>query len=108
MARGNTSLEDKARWMREQHYAPAVVALPALQSPVVSSAFSERHFSVAEVADLWNLSQDFVRRIFQKEPGVLVFSGQVSGRTRRYTTLRIPESVVQRVHRRLANVARHP
>ena len=105
MARGNTSPEDKQLWMREKHSVSAVVPLSAPQSPVAFSAYTERHFSVAEVADLWNLSQDFVRKIFQKEPGVLILGGQGSVRARRYTTLRIPESVLQRVHRRLANVA---
>jgi transcriptional regulator GlxA family with amidase domain len=56
----------------------------------------ERHYSVTEVAELWNLSRDSVRRIFRREPGVLVIG-------HRYLTLRIPESVLQRVHRRLTN-----
>jgi len=64
-----------------------------------SSATLERHFSVAEVAAMWNLSKDTVRRMFQDEPGVLVLGGRSSRRKRRYTTLRIPQSVLERVHR---------
>ena len=61
--------------------------------------FEERHFSVAEVAHLWNLSKDAVRRIFQNEPGVLVLGdSNPRRRKRRYTTLRIPQSVLERVH----------
>jgi len=56
----------------------------------------ERHYSVSEVAALWSLSRDSVRRIFRREPGVLVIGD-------RYVTLRIPESVLERVHRRLTN-----
>ena len=52
---------------------------------------------------MWNLSQDAVRKIFQNEPGVLVLGSQGSLRTRKYTTLRVPESVLQRVHRRMTN-----
>jgi hypothetical protein len=67
-----------------------------------SSAF-EKHFSVAEVAAMWNISIDSVRRIFEREPGVLVVGGaQKRGRKRRYRTLRIPESVVARVHLKLS------
>jgi hypothetical protein len=60
----------------------------------------EQHFSVAEVAERWNLSEDTVRRLFENEPGVLVIEpprGRFS--RRRYRTLRIPESVMERVHR---------
>jgi hypothetical protein len=67
--------------------------------------FAIRHYSVPEIAELWNLSDDAVRKIFEKEPGVLVIGDQKSvGRKRRYATLRIPEDVVERVHRRLARV----
>ena len=72
----------------------------------VPPTHTERHFTVAEVAAMWNLSADAVRRLFARESGVLVF-GQTSGRShkRRYTTLRIPESVVERVHRRCSLVS---
>lgn len=69
------------------------------------SPATERHYSASELATLWNLSADTVRRLFEHEPGVLVI-GTEPGKysRRRYTTLRIPESVVQRVHRRLSRV----
>jgi hypothetical protein len=60
----------------------------------------ERHYSVDELTEIWDLSDDFVRRLFLNEPGVVVFFKQRPGR-RVYRTLRIPESVVQRVHRRM-------
>lgn len=63
------------------------------------SAF-ERHYSVEDLAALWNVSDDFVRRLFLGEPGVVVFYKQRPGR-RVYRTLRIPESVAVRVHRRM-------
>jgi hypothetical protein len=93
MERRRTSLQQKLAWMREQHADPAPTAPPA---------FAERHYNVAQIAAMWGLSQDTVRRLFQFEPGVLIFGGQQSAHTRRYTTLRIPESVVRRVHNRLA------
>jgi hypothetical protein len=48
----------------------------------------------------WGMSGDFVRRLFLHEPGVVIFHHQRPGR-RVYRTLRIPESVAQRVHARL-------
>ena len=60
----------------------------------------ERHYSVEEIAEKWGLSIDFVRRLFLREAGVVVFWRQQPGK-RVYRTLRIPESVVQRVHRRM-------
>ena len=76
------------------------------QSPVESlssfpASHGERHYSVSEVAALWSLSRDSVRRIFRREPGVLVIGD-------RYVTLRIPESVLERVHRRLTNASDLP
>lgn len=64
-----------------------------------SSAF-ERHFSTENIAKLWNLSVDSVRRIFEREPGVLVVGDSNPRGKRRYRTLRIPESVVRRVHQK--------
>jgi hypothetical protein len=62
---------------------------------------SERHYSVAELANLWNLSENTIRRMFDNEPGVLQWGSQETRRKRAYTTLRIPETVALRVHRRL-------
>jgi hypothetical protein len=64
----------------------------------------EQHYSPAEIAERWNLSQDAVRKIFENEPGVLVVGNRQRHHKRRYTTLRIPQSVLERVHRRLSKV----
>ena len=64
----------------------------------------ERHFSVTEIAELWGWSDDTVCRRFRHEPGVLVISYQErrKGDYRPYAKLSIPESVVVKVHERLA------
>jgi transcriptional regulator GlxA family with amidase domain len=74
-------------------------------STAASTLHVERHFDVAEIAQRWNLSPDTIRRLFENEPGVLVLgeTRTIRGK-RRYLTLRIPESVVARVHRRLSRV----
>lgn len=65
----------------------------------------ERHYSVADLVELWGLSERTIRRIFGSEPGVLEWGRGEDRFKRAYKTLRIPESVVQRVHRRMSKVS---
>lgn len=69
-------------------------------------AFAERHYTVDELASMWKLSHDSVRRLFRHEPGVLAVSPRQRRGSRAYVTLRIPASVVERVHRRLTILVR--
>lgn len=63
----------------------------------------ERHYSTSRLAKLWRLSPETVRRLFAGEDSVLAICRQgVGGKARRYSTLRIPESVARRVHFRLS------
>ncbi|MGD0425272.1 MAG: hypothetical protein ABSC10_01015 [Candidatus Acidiferrales bacterium] len=67
--------------------------------------FAARHYMNAEIAALWSLSDDSVRKIFERDPGVLVIGSQkLYGRKRSYTTIRVPEFVLERVHRWLSKV----
>ena len=70
---------------------------------IASALPGERHYAVTEIAELWNLSADKVRDLFQNEPGVLVIGERSPRRKRRYVTLRIPQSVLERVHSRLSS-----
>jgi hypothetical protein len=74
----------------------------ASPTQIQTRALVERHYAVAEIAAMWNLSTDKVRDLFEEEPGVLVI-GRRNHRKRRYVTLRIPESVAERVHSRLSS-----
>jgi len=74
---------------------------PAVEALAVIDFHAERHYSVADLAMLWNLSEKTIRRMFENEPGVLQWGNLESRFKRAYTTLRIPESVALRVHRRL-------
>ena len=62
---------------------------------------NEKHYSIIEISKLWALSQRTVRRIFENEPGVIVWGCPETRRKRGYRTMRVPESVLLRVHRRL-------
>ena len=66
---------------------------------------TEKHYSVSEVAKLWGLSEKAVRRIFEKEPGVIELRNEETRFKRAYVTRRIPESILKRVHRRLQKAA---
>jgi MarR-like DNA-binding transcriptional regulator SgrR of sgrS sRNA len=60
----------------------------------------ERHYSVGEIAEIWGLSEKIIRRMFEDEEGVLKWGSTETRRKRGYITLRIPESVMLRVHRK--------
>jgi hypothetical protein len=64
-----------------------------------SDAF-ERHFSCRTVSELWGVDESTVVRLFQDEPGVFKIKRNAKGK-RSYTTYRIPESVMHRVHGRM-------
>jgi hypothetical protein len=64
----------------------------------------EPHYSVQQVAELWGLCEDAARAIFRSESGVIKIERPKARYKRAYTTLRIPLSVLQRVHRRMSAV----
>jgi hypothetical protein len=65
------------------------------------SRMFERHFSLAELAELWNLSVDTIRCACEHESGVLIFENPSRNPNRRRRTIRIPQSVAERVYRKL-------
>ena len=65
--------------------------------------FQERHYTVAQIAEIWSLSREVIRKLFENEPDVLVIGNEGTRSKRGYHTMRIPESVMERVHRRLSN-----
>ena len=67
-----------------------------------SDGFSEKHFEPAELATLWGVSLQTIREMFRHEPGVLKIGKDGTRLRRGYKTLRIPQSVAERVHTRLS------
>jgi len=63
----------------------------------VNSAF-EPHYRVGELAKLWGLGRETLRLMVKDEPGVIKIR---MGRKKSHTTYSVPESVAQRIHRRL-------
>jgi hypothetical protein len=66
---------------------------------------NEKHYSIIEISKLWALSQKTVRKIFENEPGVILWGAEETRHKRGYRTLRVPETVLQRVHRKLRHAS---
>jgi hypothetical protein len=66
------------------------------------TSYAEKHYRVGELAALWGLGRETVRVIVKDEPGVIKIR---LGRKKAHTTYSVPESVAQRIHTRLLNVA---
>lgn len=66
----------------------------------------ELHYTVKQIAKMWNWGKDRVIRAFESEPDIIRYGHDglmAQGRRprkRRYYTYSIPESVVIRVHNR--------
>jgi hypothetical protein len=100
---------------REPHLIPCREAVPVLSreypisrviamsdqaaSGCVTHPALERHYSVQEIAKMWALSFNTIKRLFQDEPGVLAFGSPETRYGRQRITLRVPESVMLRVYR---------
>jgi hypothetical protein len=60
----------------------------------------ERHYRIAELAEMWNLGRETVRLLVKDEQGVIKIR---LGRKRTHTIYSVPESVAERIHTRLLN-----
>ena len=70
--------------------------------PLSGDSVIEEHYTPQEVSVLLKLSPDTIRRIFQDEPGVFRIGESFRRGKRGYVTLRIPRSVLMRVHERMS------
>lgn len=61
----------------------------------------EPHYTPQQIAKLWSVSTDTAIRIFRDEPGVITFGSDETVWSRKRKTLRIPHSVLVRVHQKL-------
>ena len=106
MTHAHTSLADAVTELKAslkfREWKPSYVA-PRLRPGIEISPIlkDERHFTPQELADMWKVSVQTIREIFEREEGVLKIGRDGTRTRRRYKTLRIPESVVERVHTRL-------
>jgi hypothetical protein len=50
---------------------------------------------------MWKFDVETIRRLFDDEPGMVVLQTPIKKGKRPYRTIRIPQTVLDRVHRRL-------
>jgi hypothetical protein len=60
----------------------------------------ERHYRVGELAKLWSLGRETVRKLVKDDPRVIKIR---MGRKKSHTVYSVPESAAQRIHTRLLN-----
>ena len=78
---------------------------PGFQEETAGVFALERHYTVAELSKLWFFSENTIRRLFTMEPGVVKIARPHTRLKRGYTSIRIPEQIAQRVHRRLQGLS---
>ena len=66
----------------------------------VENATFETHYRVGDLARLWSLGRETVRKLVKDDPGVIKIR---MGRKKAHTVYSIPASAAQRIHTRLLN-----
>jgi len=60
----------------------------------------EKHYRIGELARIWGLGRETVRRLVKDDPGVIKIC---MGRKKAHTFYSVPESAARRIHTRLLN-----
>jgi hypothetical protein len=58
----------------------------------------EKHYRVGDLAQMWGLGRETVRKLIKDDPGVIKIR---MGRKKAHTIYSIPESAANRIHNRL-------
>jgi hypothetical protein len=104
-------LESAQKQAETQHATPALArSQPSHAASVnvnevavlVEKTTFEKHYRVGELAELWGLGRETVRKLIMNEPGVIKIR---LGRRKAHTMYSVPQSVAERVHTRLLNAA---
>ncbi len=66
----------------------------------VENASFERHYRIGDLARLWSLGRETVRKLVKDDPGVIKIR---MGRKKTHTIYSVPESAARRIHTRLLN-----
>ncbi len=85
---------------------PCRVPLTLGENSVGETIATDQHYTPAELGKVWHCSANTIRRLFEDEAGVLMFTAAApsrSPRRRRMVQMRIPARIAIRVHARLSN-----
>lgn len=77
----------------------AAPKLAAASTALRETAF-EKHYRIGDLAKLWGLGRETVRKIVKDDPGVIKIR---MGRKKAHTIYSVPESAAHRIHTRLLN-----
>jgi hypothetical protein len=69
---------------------------------LVENTSFERHYRINDLARLWSLGRETVRKLVKDDPGVIKIR---MGRKKTHTLYSIPGSAARRIHTRLLNAA---
>ena len=69
---------------------------------LVENTTFEKHYRISDLARLWGLGRETVRKLVKDDPGVVKIR---MGRKKAHTIYSIPESAARRIHTRLLNAA---
>lgn len=75
--------------------------MSSVSQPTRKGPAHELHLKPKEIAKVWGCSESTAQHMFENEPGVLKL-GSRDGRRRTRVGLRVPLSVMERVHKRLS------
>jgi hypothetical protein len=67
---------------------------------IVENTTFEKHYRVGDLARLWGLGRETVRKLVKDDPGVVKIR---MGRKKAHTIYSVPESAAHRIHTRLLN-----
>jgi hypothetical protein len=76
--------------------------LKKLAAMLVESTAFEKHYRVGDLARMWGLGRETVRKLVKDDPGVVKVR---MGRKKAHTIYSVPESAASRIHTRLLNSA---
>jgi hypothetical protein len=69
---------------------------------LVENTTFEKHYRIGELASMWGLGRETVRKLVKDDPGVIKVR---MGRKKSHTFYSVPESAARRIHTRLLNLA---
>jgi hypothetical protein len=67
---------------------------------LVENSTLEKHYRVGELARMWGLGRETIRKLVKDDPGVVKIR---MGRKKAHTIYSVPESAARRIHTRLLN-----
>jgi len=69
---------------------------------LVDNSTFEKHYRISDLARLWGIGRETVRKLVKDDPGVIKIR---MGRKKAHTIYTVPESAAHRIHTRLLNAA---